>query len=320
MMMNRQLIEEPQPVITHAARKALWPALLYIALCSIYIFLSGHLAATSATNAEQLAHIETIKGILFVLVTGALFYLVMYSQWRTIMRQELDLMRQERALLHSERKSVAAICAASVTHDLNNVLMCMSGQLEELAEHQGDDEHLAALRKSIASSIDGLTRLTARIASASSQSNLNERQVIQLDETLDQILNMARRHPAVRRCTLTPPAKSNASLTCNETLFEETVLNLIINAAQAAGPDGKVQIHVLHLDGQLAVEVHDNGPGVPEDQIEEIFTACYTTKPDGTGLGLLTARTFASTHGAEIIVKTSPLGGALFQILFARDL
>ncbi len=60
--------------------------------------------------------------------------------------------------------------------------------------------------------------------------------------------------------------------------------------------------------------VHDDGPGVPADQVDSIFDPCFTTKPDGTGIGLVAVRAFAASCGGAVSVGQSPLGGALFQI------
>jgi len=91
-------------------------------------------------------------------------------------------------------------------------------------------------------------------------------------------------------------------------------LNLILTAAVAAGEGGRVEVRLRREHGDAVLEVHDNGSGVPEESREKIFEPFYTTKPEGTGLGLLAARMGAEEHGGSIVVGDSDLGGAAFRV------
>jgi signal transduction histidine kinase len=66
---------------------------------------------------------------------------------------------------------------------------------------------------------------------------------------------------------------------------------------------------------QYAVlEVHDTGPGIPESERQRVFDPYFTTKTEGTGLGLPIVKKVVLEHGGEIQCAQSPLGGALFRI------
>jgi signal transduction histidine kinase len=65
---------------------------------------------------------------------------------------------------------------------------------------------------------------------------------------------------------------------------------------------------------QVVFTVDDNGPGVPRDERQRIFTPFYTTKDHGTGLGLAIAHTVVSLHGGSLTVDDAPLGGARFRV------
>jgi two-component system sensor histidine kinase FlrB len=78
------------------------------------------------------------------------------------------------------------------------------------------------------------------------------------------------------------------------------VLNLVTNALQAAGPSAVVEVD-SRLDGQFAeIRVADNGPGVPPALRQRIFEPFFTSRADGTGLGLAVVRSVAEAHGGEI--------------------
>lgn len=300
--------------IVSPARKAVVLAGSYIVFCSLYIALSDKFAAAIASSAEQLRAMETYKGIGFVIATGLLFFAIAYEQWLTIQRQEEKLVAQQRSLIQGERRAVAAMCAASVAHDLNNLLMALSGLVEGLKAKEEEDPFLLTMRRAIENSIDNLAHQARRTASTATQVLPDKKVSVALDSLLPQVVALAQKHPAVRECEVTAPALPPVMLTCNQTLLEEAVLNLLIIAAQAAGPHGVIELRVERPPDSVVVAVHDNGPGVPEAIAGSIFDPCFTTKPNGTGLGLLAVKAFAASNDAQVSVGRSRLGGAMFEI------
>ena len=103
--------------------------------------------------------------------------------------------------------------------------------------------------------------------------------------------------------------------------LQQVVLNLVANAEQALGEiasDRRIRIRTGMENGgtQIVLEVSDNGPGVPREQVDRIFNPFYTTKPvgQGTGLGLSISDGIVREHGGRIRVDTSPGGGATFVV------
>ncbi|MBX3394727.1 MAG: two-component sensor histidine kinase [Phycisphaerae bacterium] len=101
-------------------------------------------------------------------------------------------------------------------------------------------------------------------------------------------------------------------------LIKQAVLNLLINAQQAAGMNGRLSIATsCHDDGTYRIRVSDSGPGIPSDQIGRVFEAYYSTKKGGTGLGLTLARQIVQAHAGHIIASSPPGEGACFTIELA---
>ena len=92
------------------------------------------------------------------------------------------------------------------------------------------------------------------------------------------------------------------------------VLNLVTNALQAAGSEARVSIQP-RLEGDTAeLRVTDNGPGVPAALRQRIFEPFFTSRPEGTGLGLAVVRSVAEAHGGEIRLETAEGRGASFVL------
>lgn len=105
----------------------------------------------------------------------------------------------------------------------------------------------------------------------------------------------------------------------DEGLFTQALLNLIKNAAEAlqSTSDGRIAIHVrVDQNRQLNWEVVDNGPGLPAENLEDIFVPFFTNKEDGSGIGLNIARQIVRLHGGTLTAQNRPEGGALFRITF----
>jgi signal transduction histidine kinase len=90
--------------------------------------------------------------------------------------------------------------------------------------------------------------------------------------------------------------------------------NLLINGAHAMHGRGTIRVQVSAADRALRVAVSDQGPGIPADVRDKIFTPFFTTKRRGTGLGLPTARRFIEAHDGRITVDCPPSGGTTVTV------
>ena len=94
----------------------------------------------------------------------------------------------------------------------------------------------------------------------------------------------------------------------------QALLNLTINALQAIGRGGRIDIDASCADAFVVVEVRDSGPGLPSEKLTAIFDPYFTTKPQGSGLGLWIAQQIATAHGGVIQAANAPDGGAIFTL------
>lgn len=104
--------------------------------------------------------------------------------------------------------------------------------------------------------------------------------------------------------------------------FQQALINLVRNAAEAVADQAHpvVVIRGQSLgDGGYRLTVEDNGPGIPGDEIDSVFRPMTTTKSSGMGLGLSVTRTIVESHGGQLTVGRSDLGGAAFSIELPRE-
>jgi two-component system sensor histidine kinase HydH len=105
------------------------------------------------------------------------------------------------------------------------------------------------------------------------------------------------------------------SIEADEQLLRQALFNLLLNAIQAAEPNGEIQVFAEKSNPSEAIlEVRDNGPGVPPERRGEIFKPYFTTQKTGTGLGLAVVQQIVLAHGWEIECLPNEARGAVFRI------
>jgi two-component system nitrogen regulation sensor histidine kinase NtrY len=108
-------------------------------------------------------------------------------------------------------------------------------------------------------------------------------------------------------------------LAADSDLLDQALINLMRNAIEAlsAVSSGRIELSGRrHPDGRVVISVADNGPGIPAEQRDRIFVPFFTTKRQGSGVGLTLVRQIATAHGATVDVLQTPGGGATVSLRF----
>ena len=114
-------------------------------------------------------------------------------------------------------------------------------------------------------------------------------------------------------------AEAGRHVRADEALHEQAVLNLVKNASEAVAgtPEARIRLSCTRTSGLVTLSVSDNGVGVPEDQLEEIFVPFFTTKSEGAGLGLALSRQIALAHGGRLTARRTGNAGTIFDLVLA---
>jgi len=116
--------------------------------------------------------------------------------------------------------------------------------------------------------------------------------------------------------TVNPPG---LDVYADRDLIEPVLLNLLRNAVQATADLSQPNIHIegrLNRRGNVVLEISDNGPGVPDDRASKFFVPFFTTKEEGSGVGLALARQIMIAHSGFVTLAKSDTGGARFSLIF----
>jgi len=136
-----------------------------------------------------------------------------------------------------------------------------------------------------------------------------------LNTTIEQAVMLARQ--AVRTRPIEVLFAPNPALpqVCHDpALIQQVVLNLLLNGIQAISGQGKVEVLLGHEAPQVAIVVKDTGKGISAEALPRIFKPFFTTRKEGTGLGLSLAKGIVEAHGGTIDARSSPGLGTQFRI------
>jgi signal transduction histidine kinase len=294
-------------------------ALSYIILISLYIWISGRYAADIASSQENLQHIELIKGLLFALVTGLLLFISLYVIFLKLKKKTEIIIAQNKSIISSEGLVISGLFSSSVYHDINNMLTVIVGNSQLLKISTDMPSREKKYIDDIFTASQNLKKLSQRMIDAGNDHVSDKKDLEDLCFIIRETIDFAKIHTKIRRCKLHYEAPAELKSRLNSMLFSRSLMNLILNAAEATESSGEILVKLKEQDGIVTLEVHDNGPGISDEIKNNIFNPFFTTKKDGNGLGLLSLKIFLDQHNGTVDIRKSELGGACFSISFPRE-
>lgn len=229
-------------------------------------------------------------------------------------------------VVDAEREKLRASLLSTVTHDFKTPLAAISGSAQSLMA-LGDSvgpEVRRALEENIAAEASRLERLVdnlLRIAALESGAVVPDLKPAHLEEVLGSTLTRLETVLAGHRLGLRVPADL-PPIPMDEVLMEQVFLNLLENAAKHTPRGTRVDIVARVIKNGVAIDICDNGPGLPpgdHDKLFERFQRGDRGGPAGYGLGLAICRAVVKAHGGTITAKDNAPSGARFTITLPLD-
>ena len=222
-------------------------------------------------------------------------------------------------LVHLTQLASWQVLAKKTAHEIKNSLTPIRLTVEEMVARRADgptEAQHAFLEQAAQIVVDEIESLERRVRAFSEFSAEPPVVPEQLDINAvveERIAFLRTSHPeieyAVRLAELTPQAVAD------QDLVRSILVNLLENAAEAAGAGGRVLARTEASDGHVLIEVHDSGPGLSDLARKSLFQPTISFKKRGMGLGLSIARKCALLAGGDIRLVPGELGGAAFRVI-----
>jgi len=177
---------------------------------------------------------------------------------------------------------------------------------------EGDEDKLPHVEK-ILKEIRVLSNVVNDFLNFARKQELNLKRV-RLHDLLVDVRNMASMDSAKKSVSVKIEAEKQLNAELDHQTMHAALLNLLRNAIQASPENGEVEMIAHALGDQLVLEVSDQGEGIPAEKVDQVFTPFFTTKQQGTGLGLALVQKAIRNHDGQIVYEDRAPKGALFRV------
>lgn len=231
--------------------------------------------------------------------------------------QKDELERVQEGMIRTSKLASVGRLAAGIAHEVGNPLAAVRGYLallESGLEPEEQHEVVERSQRELARIHDTIRKLLAFARSGESADAPPGETAV--SAVIEAALDLARGHPALRDVQVEWTPRAVPLVKAHPERLGQVFMNLLLNAAQATGPGGRIRVECEQTEGSVQVQVDDDGPGVPTDARAHIFDPFFTTKApgEGTGLGLAVSRAMVEAMGGELTVTDAPAGGARFVV------
>jgi signal transduction histidine kinase len=241
--------------------------------------------------------------------------------------EERERLRQAQAdLAHIHRVTTMGELTASLAHEIKQPIAAAVTDaktcLRWLARDQPD---VAEAREAVSRIIKDVTRASEIISRIGLlfKKETSQRELLDVNEVIQEMMTLLRSEASRYSIAIHGELANDLPKTMADRVqLQQVLMNLILNGIEAmkdVSPAGELTIRSRPEDGQLLISVCDTGEGLPPEQADQIFNAFFTTKPQGTGMGLTISRSIVESHGGRLWATAHSGRGATFQFTLPRE-
>lgn len=215
-------------------------------------------------------------------------------------------------MYRADRLAILGQLAAGAAHEIRNPLTAIRSTIQYLSKGI-DDAEKTEMMNELMEEVDRINKIVQGLLSFSKSSELETTQV-DISQLLQQSLMLLNNLIVKQNIDVQITEQSrNAVVSADASQLKQVFLNVILNAIEAMSDNTEKHLSLIIKGGRLVdfkwryllISVTDNGKGIKSEEIENIFNPFYTTKTDGTGLGLPISYGIINRHGGEIEVNSS---------------
>ncbi|HWP41834.1 MAG TPA: PAS domain S-box protein [Blastocatellia bacterium] len=239
-----------------------------------------------------------------------------------------DRKRLEASLERASRFALLGELAAGLAHEIKNPLAGIKGMIDILTRRRAEND---PERRDLEDMRDEVERIDRTVRSLLNRARPQAANIAPrpLNDIVERAVNLARRQALTRtahgqriRVEFDAPP-DEVVVAVDESQFHDALLNIISNAIEAIeGGEGCVSVRLRSTgtedgnssSGEAIIEVEDDGRGIAESEMQRIFEPFFSTKPDGSGIGLAAVKRIIRAHGGQVGVRSTPGRGTVFTL------
>lgn len=230
-----------------------------------------------------------------------------------------ELQDTQSQLLQNARLAAIEQLATGIAHEIHNPLTIISGKAQVLLlqkDRKVYDEKVEEVLKTIVKQTRRAADITRKLTMFSRVSQ-SPKEKLRLETVLEDTIALIAYQTSLEGIEIRRLVGQDLpDYWGNVQELREIFLNLILNALQATGPGGKIQVGITfhRSDKTVVIQLADNGPGISPENRDKVFNPFFTTRPDGVGLGLFVTQQIVHRCGGSIRVESEAGEGTLFVV------
>jgi two-component system NtrC family sensor kinase len=238
----------------------------------------------------------------------------------TINRMVSELEQRQEQLVQSRKIASIGTLTAGIAHEINNPLNNISLILESMLE-DGDEMDRDEARRLLHEAVDQTDRANEIVKNLLEFSRVSRPRVetVNIDELVDKTARLVRNELRLKQVDFTKTIDIDVpDVRFDKGGLQQVLVNLFMNSIQAMETGGVLKVEVSNVRGEreIRLDVIDNGPGIPPENLDRVFDPFFTTKKEGvgTGLGLSVSYNIITKNGGRITVDSQMGHGTRFTI------
>ncbi len=257
-----------------------------------------------------------LAGQAAVAIENARLYRRIEAQNRQLQDSYEVLRRTQKELIQKERLAALGEMAATVAHEIRNPLTSVRGFAQRIARRAdiARDGRLADYTGIIMEEVDRLNKFIKDVLDFARRVKPSFEKV-NLNRILSDIVNLISEELDGQDVMVIPALDMNLRETVvDSSLIKQMLLNIMQNARQALGPKGVIMIRTQNSGAYVRIRIADNGQGISRENLQKVWSPFFTTKTQGTGLGLALVQRIVDDHHGKIHVRSRVGAGTIVDI------
>jgi two-component system, NtrC family, sensor kinase len=228
-------------------------------------------------------------------------------------RAEIERLHQFE-MARAEHLATIGELAAGLAHEIRNPLAGIAGVVEVMGRELPQESSSRSVLPEVQSEIQHIQAVLNDLL-AYARPRPPEFHPADLNATVEQAVSLARLQVRTKPIEITwAPDKRLPRIMHDPVQIQQVILNLLLNGIQAIQKQGKIEVALGQDGGCAVVRIRDTGKGIAPDSLSKIFKPFFTTRKEGTGLGLSLAKGIVESHRGKIEVTSEPGQGAQFEV------
>ncbi|KAA0546667.1 hypothetical protein FZW96_15665 [Bacillus sp. BGMRC 2118] len=257
---------------------------------------TGQFFTLSSQTLTAYISIPVIIVVIIMLISGTVLD-------KKLIAQIKNLQDSEKKLREADKLSLVGELAAGVAHEIRNPLTSLKGFTEILHRESKETDH----HKYLKIMIDEIERINFIVSEfmVLSKPHLVQYTKTNITDIIQHVVTLLNTQAILKNIEIIPVlVGEDFIIECEENQVKQVLVNIIKNSIESIQDGGTVSVKIISKDNNITIEVVDNGVGIPKETLSLLGKPFYTTKTDGTGLGIMVSKKIIQNHNGTLTIKS----------------